>query len=135
MILGSTFAGAASVLLNLIIGQLCVIPTMLYNWLVMICGDQLSIDRVLKIKWYSRSKAEDAFEQYQWALSIIQLWHLKWNWQKCIFRVHWYRGLGKGIFGLYHDCQLFECGKFNPDKCDFYLEHHILEYRLEAVVL
>ncbi|KAJ7307866.1 hypothetical protein DFH08DRAFT_944472 [Mycena albidolilacea] len=130
----STTAGAASVLLNLVLGQLCVMPTTLYRWLVMICGDQLSIDRVRKIKRYSR-KGEDPFERYEWALPIIQIWHLKWNWQKCIFRLHWFRDLGTGIFGLHHDCQLIERGKFNHEKCDFYPAHHILEDRFEAVVL
>ncbi|KAJ7648322.1 hypothetical protein DFH06DRAFT_997294 [Mycena polygramma] len=131
----STTAGAASVLLNLILGQLRVIPSTLYRWMVMICGDQLSIDRVRKIKWYSR-KAGDPFERFEWALPVLQLWHLKWNWQKCIFRLHWPRDhFGSGIFGLRHDCHLIDRGKFNPEKCDFYPAHHILEDRFDAVAL
>ncbi|KAJ7736001.1 hypothetical protein B0H14DRAFT_3097558 [Mycena olivaceomarginata] len=107
----SPTTGAAAVLL----------PTMLYSWLVMICGDQLTIDRIRKIKWYSR-KADNPFEQYRWALP------------KCIFRLHWHQAIGKGIFGLRHDCHLLERGKFNHEKCDFYPAHHILEDRFEAVV-
>ncbi|KAJ7183811.1 hypothetical protein C8R46DRAFT_1308852, partial [Mycena filopes] len=129
----SPTTGAAAVLLNLI-AQLAIVPTMLYRWMIMICGDQLTIDRIRKIKWYTR-KGDNPFEQYHWALPIIQLWHLKWNWQKCIFRLHWHQDLGKGIFGLRHDCHLLERGKFNHEKCDFYPAHHILEDRFEAVVL
>ncbi|KAJ7304618.1 hypothetical protein DFH08DRAFT_1089178 [Mycena albidolilacea] len=129
----SPTTGAAAVLLNLI-GQLAIVPTLLYRWLVMICGDQLTIYRIRKIKWYNR-KADNPFEQYHWALPVIQLWHLKWNWQKCIFRLHWHQAIGKGIFGLRHDCHLLERGKFNHEKCDFYPAHHILEDRFEAVVL
>ncbi|KAK7025899.1 hypothetical protein R3P38DRAFT_3193539 [Favolaschia claudopus] len=124
----STTVGAASVLHNLIIGQLSIVPASLHRWLVMICGDQLSIDRIRKLKEYTRSR-------HEWALPVIQLWHLKWNWQKAIFRMHWYHPLGKDIFGLHHDCELLERGKFNPEKCDFYPAHHILEDRFEAVIL
>ncbi|KAJ6481317.1 hypothetical protein C8R47DRAFT_1186616 [Mycena vitilis] len=130
----STTVGAASVLWNIIIGQLCIIPSTLSRWLVMICGDQLSVDRIRKLKDYTR-KFGTPFQRHEWALPVIQLWHLQWNWQKAIFRLHWHKDLGKDIFGLRHDCELLERGKFNPEKCDFYPAHHILEDRFEAVVL
>ncbi|KAF7372949.1 hypothetical protein MSAN_00502000 [Mycena sanguinolenta] len=130
----STTVGAAAVLFNVIIGQLAVIPTTLYRWLVMICGDQLSIDLIRKLKDYTK-KFNTPFTRHEWALPIIQLWHLKWNWQKAIFRLHWHPKLGKDIFGLHHDCELLERGKFNHEKCDFYPAHHILEDRFETVVL
>lgn len=130
----STTVGAATLLWNIIVGQLRVVPTTLYRWLVMVCGDQLSIDRVRKIKEYTR-KLGNPFQRHEWALPVIQLWHLKWNWQKAIFRLHWHRDVGKGIFGLHHDAEVLERGKFNPDKCDFYPAHHILEDRFETVIL
>ncbi|KAK7023848.1 hypothetical protein R3P38DRAFT_2954526 [Favolaschia claudopus] len=130
----STTVGAASVLHNLIIGQLSIVPSSLYRWLVIICGDQLSIDRIRKLKEYTR-KFFTPFTRHEWALPVIQLWHLKWNWQKAIFRLHWHPDLGKDIFGLHHDCELLDRGKFNPKKCDFYPGHHILEDRFDAVVL
>ncbi|KAJ7479355.1 hypothetical protein B0H11DRAFT_2233788 [Mycena galericulata] len=130
----STTVGVASVLWNLIIGQLCIIPTALYRWLVMICGDQLSIDRIRKLKEYTR-KYGNPFQRHEWALPVIQLWHLKWNWQKAIFRLHWHPNLGKDIFGLHHDCEFLERSKFNHEKCDFYPAHHILEDRFETIIL
>ncbi|KAF7334169.1 hypothetical protein MVEN_02323000 [Mycena venus] len=63
------------------------------------------------------------------------LWHLKWNWQKAIFRLHWFEPTGKSIFGLHHDVELLTRNKFNPVKCDFYPAHHILEDRFEALML
>ncbi|KAK6995701.1 hypothetical protein R3P38DRAFT_2800870 [Favolaschia claudopus] len=129
----SSTAGVASVLLNLL-GQLSIIPETLDRWRIMICGDQLTIDRIRKLRWCSR-KGNNPFERYEWAFPVIQLWHLKWNWQKCIFRLHWHHELGTGIFGLHYDCQLLDRGKFNPEKCDFYPAHHILEDRFETVVL
>ncbi|KAK7013409.1 hypothetical protein R3P38DRAFT_3206690 [Favolaschia claudopus] len=66
----SSSTGVASVLANLL-GQLSVVPATLDRWMMlMICGDQLTIDRVRKIKWYSR-KAGDPFDKYQWALRFL----------------------------------------------------------------
>jgi hypothetical protein len=113
---------------------MAILPAALFRWMIMICGDQLTIDRIRKIKWYTR-KTDAPFDQHKWALPVIQLWHLKWAWQKAIFRLHWYGDLGKNIFGLHHDCELLERGTFNHEKCDFYPAHHILEDRFEALVL
>jgi hypothetical protein len=129
----STTVGVASVLQNLV-GQLFILPMSLFKWMVMICGDQLSIDRIRKIIRYT-GKAGTSYEQHKWALPVIQLWHLKWAWQKAIFRLHWYPSLEKGTFGLHHDCVAMEREKFNHEKCDFYPAHHILEDRFECMVL
>ncbi|KAJ7085341.1 hypothetical protein C8R43DRAFT_1142534 [Mycena crocata] len=130
----STTVGVANVLRNLIIGQLFILPISLFKWMIMICGDQLSIDRIRKIIRYT-AKADPPYEQHKWALPVIQLWHLKWAWQKAIFRLHWYPDLEKGTFGLHHDCVAMEHEKFNHEKCDFYPAHHILEDRFECMVL
>ncbi|KAJ7116291.1 hypothetical protein C8R46DRAFT_1264083 [Mycena filopes] len=130
----ATTVGAANVLLNIVFGQLFILPVRLYNWMIMICGDQLSIDRIRKIIRYT-AKGDTPFEQHKWALPIIQLWHLKWAWQKAMFRLHWYPELEKGTFGLHHDCVWMEREKFNHEKCDFYPAHHILEDRFETLVL
>ncbi|KAJ7803474.1 hypothetical protein B0H14DRAFT_2613252 [Mycena olivaceomarginata] len=129
----STTVGVASVLQNLV-GQLFILPMSLFKWMVMICGDQLSIDRIRKIIRYA-GKAGTSYEQHKWALPVIQLWHLKWAWQKAIFRLHWYPSLEKGTFGLHHDCVAMEREKFNHEKCDFYPAHHILEDCFECMVL
>jgi hypothetical protein len=100
----------------------------------MICGNRLSIDRVRKIKIYM-DKGDAPFNHHHWALPVIQLWHLKWNWQKAIFCLHWFEPTGKSIFGLHHDVKLLTRNKFNPVKCDFYPAHHILEDRFEALML
>ncbi|KAJ7854439.1 hypothetical protein B0H14DRAFT_3650523 [Mycena olivaceomarginata] len=97
-------------------------------------GYQLSIDRIRKIKMYM-DKGDTPFQRHDWALPIIQLWHLKWNWQKAIFRLHWFEPTGKGIFGLHHDVDLLTRTKFNHLKCDFYPAHHILEDRFDALML
>lgn len=119
---------------NLVLDQLLIAMHWLNCWLIMICGNQLSIDRIRKIKMYM-AKGDTPFERHEWALPVIQLWHLKWNWQKAIFRLHWFQPTGKDTFGLRHDVHLLARDKFNPEKCDFYPAHHILEDRFEALML
>ncbi|KAJ7840470.1 hypothetical protein B0H13DRAFT_2239514 [Mycena leptocephala] len=127
-------AGVAMQLHNLVADQLLILGNWLQGWLIMICGDQLSIDRIRKIKMYM-GKGDTPFQRHDWALPVIQLWHLKWNWQKAIFRLHWFEPTGKGIFGLHHDVDLLTRTKFNHLKCDFYPAHHILEDRFDALML
>ncbi|KAJ7306175.1 hypothetical protein DFH08DRAFT_976105 [Mycena albidolilacea] len=126
--------GVAAELHNLVVDQLRILGHWLQCWLIMICGDQLSIDRVRKIKMYM-DKGDTPFDRHDWALPVIQLWHLKWNLQKAIFRLHWFEPTGKSILGLHHDVKLLTRNKFNPVKCDFYPAHHILEDRFEALML
>ena len=129
----ATTAGMANVLQNLVLGQLHILKAWA-SWLILVCGDQLTIDRIRKLKQYT-AKTSTPYERHDWALPIIQLWHMKWNWQKAIFRLHWWPDAGKNIFGLHHDCQVLERDKFNPTKCDFYPAHHILEDRFETFIL
>ncbi|KAK7046097.1 hypothetical protein VNI00_007098 [Paramarasmius palmivorus] len=126
----ATTKGTKSVLFNLIT-QLGVVPRWLLGWLLFICGDQLTVDRVRKIPIYM-SKV-DGFEQHRWVLPVIQLWHMKWNWQKVIFKRLW---IPNSPFGLCHDTRnSLHRDKFNHEKCDFYQAHHILEDRFEALIL
>ncbi|KAF8174657.1 hypothetical protein K438DRAFT_1609227 [Mycena galopus ATCC 62051] len=129
----STTVGAANVL-RYILGQLLIPPISLFKWMIMVCGDQLSINHIHKIICYT-AKGDTPYEQHKWALPIIQLWHLKWAWQKAILRLHWHLGLEKGTFGLHHNVVFIEHEKFNHNKCDFYPAHHILEDRFETLVL
>ncbi|KAJ7835627.1 hypothetical protein B0H13DRAFT_1913496 [Mycena leptocephala] len=92
--------------------QLKILAHWLQSWLIMICGDQLSIDRVRKIKAYM-GKGDTPFDRHDWALPPT----------------------GKDIFGLHHDVHPAHRDKFNPVKCDVYPAHHILEDRFEALML
>lgn len=129
----SSTVGSKGVLYNLVISQLGIMSFWLARCLLFVCGE-LSIDRVRKIKLYM-AKANPGFERHEWALPLLQLWHLKWNWQKAIIRQHWWPDVGKQTFGLKHDVGLMGREKFNHEKCDFYQAHHILEDRFDAMVL
>ena len=129
----ATTTGVASVLSNMI-GQLGIVGSWLNTYVILVCGDQLSVDRIRKVKLYM-GKAATAYDRHDWALPVIQLWHMKWALQKSIFRLHWWGNVGKEIFGLHHDCDLLGHSKFNPLKCDFYPAHPILEDQFEALIL
>ncbi|KAH9931770.1 hypothetical protein B0H21DRAFT_836229, partial [Amylocystis lapponica] len=130
----SSTAGTGEVLTDIVVDQLHVIPQWLERSLVFLCGDQLSVDRLRKLKRYTL-KTHTPFTRHDWVVPIIQLWHMKWAWQKAIFRLQWSTESGKGVFGLRHDIQLLQREKFNHVKCDFYPAHHILEDRLDALIL
>ncbi|KAJ8095459.1 hypothetical protein PM082_023229 [Marasmius tenuissimus] len=126
----SSTKGVLQVVHNLV-KQAGIALTALPQWILFFCGDQLSIDRLRHLKIYME-KTEGA-EKHAWVLPIIQLWHMKWAWQKAIFKLHWQP---MDAPGLRHDTQdILRRDKFNADKCDFYPAHHILEDRFVALVL
>ncbi|KAH6913289.1 hypothetical protein BKA70DRAFT_1525370 [Coprinopsis sp. MPI-PUGE-AT-0042] len=130
----STSHGIVEVLRNLVLSQLNVLPEWLQDWVIFVCGDQMTIDRLRKLKQYT-AKADTPHDRNDWVLPVIQLWHLKWNWMKNIFKLHWFNELERDVHGLHHDVNLLRREKFNAEKCDFYQGHHIIEDRFEAMVL
>ncbi|KAI0687975.1 hypothetical protein BC835DRAFT_1419524 [Cytidiella melzeri] len=130
----STTKGVDSVLMDIVLKQLCIIPEWLATIFLFICGDQLTIDRIRKLIVYMR-KAGSPFNCRIWARPTIQLWHMKWAWQKAIVRLHWYGELEKGTYGLHQDCHTLGRNKYNPVKCDFYPTHHLLQDSFEAMIL
>ncbi|KAJ3765120.1 hypothetical protein FB446DRAFT_655696 [Lentinula raphanica] len=129
----STSIGANDVLRNLIFDQLNISAHWLKSF-VLFCGDQLSIDRLRKLMRYT-AKGDTPSSNYNWVLPVIQLWHLKYNWQKTVIQGHWWDESGRGVYGLAHDARHIRREKFNPTKCDFYPAHHLLEDRFDAMVL
>ncbi|KAL0574504.1 hypothetical protein V5O48_007454 [Marasmius crinis-equi] len=127
----SSTAGVLQVVQNLV-SQLGIAVSSLTKWVFFFCGDQLSIDRLRHVKMYM-GKAE-GHERYSWVMPVIQLWHMKWAWQKAIFRTHW--STVPSDAGLRYDTySIFRRDKFNHEKCDFYHAHHILEDRFVAMIL
>lgn len=131
----STTVGTVQVLRNLLLEQLGMLSAWFNSgWVMIVGGDQLTVDRMHKLKIYT-SKATTAFDRYDWLAPILQLWHLKWNWQKCIFRLHWIEETGKNVFGLRADCNKLKRTSFNAKTCDFYPAHAILQDRFSAMSL
>ncbi|KAL1658848.1 hypothetical protein GGF50DRAFT_66457 [Schizophyllum commune] len=129
----ATTLGTAQVLRNLLLEQLAMVGAW-FNWVMIVGGDLLTSDRLHKLKKYL-GKADTPFDRHDWLAPMAQLWHLKWNWQKCIFRLHWVEETGKNIFGLHADCNKLKRSSFNAKTCDFYPAHAILQDRFSAMSL
>ncbi|KAI0357409.1 hypothetical protein OH77DRAFT_1422261 [Trametes cingulata] len=131
----STTVGTWQLLMDIIKNQLGITLDWLYDHVVFASGDQLTVHRLRKVKLF-RWKHDTPAERAEPFLPLIQLWHMKWNLQKAIFRFGYRPGFTtKGTAGIYHDCTLLGREKFNHKKCDFYDGHHILQDRFEALAL
>ncbi len=131
----STTVGTWQVLRDIVFKQLGIAKEWLNNKIIIACGDQLTIQRLRKVKIF-RSKAASAAARCDCFLPVIQLWHMKWAWMKAIFRLGYRPDFtGRGVFGMYQDCVLLGREKFNHKTCDFYPGHGILLDRFEALVL
>ncbi|KAL1660419.1 hypothetical protein GGF50DRAFT_118975 [Schizophyllum commune] len=129
----ATTLGTAQVLRNLLLEQLAMVSGW-FNWVMIVGGDLLTAIRLHKLKIYT-AKAGTPFDRHEWLTPIAQLWHLKWNWQKCIFRLHWVEATGRNVFGLHADCNKLKRTSFNAKTCDFYPAHAILQDRFSAMAL
>lgn len=130
----STTVGTVRLLEDILDEQLKLSPARLNNTITIAGGDQLSVDRQRKRKRVL-CKGKTPAASGASVREKLELWHMKYNWSKGIFRLHWHPHTGKKSFGLYHDCVLLGREKFNAKKCDFYPAHHILQDRFEALVL
>ncbi|KAG9074629.1 hypothetical protein FS749_013783 [Ceratobasidium sp. UAMH 11750] len=128
----STASGGSDVLHDLI-QQMKLKADDLKKFLVMVCGDWLSIDRLRKAIRY-KAKDSSIYEQRRWALPIVQLWHMKWAFLKVICKTHWSDETGPDVcVNLRHGLEAI--GRtFNPTKCDFYDGHNGLKATLHLMV-
>lgn len=127
----SRVAGAKDVLAD-IASQLQLQETDLDDLLVPVAGDLVTVDRVRKLKRYTRTDIS-TYHQHKWALPWIQLWHMKWAALRSLFNTHWAGIIGKGLCGLRSDCNTLQRKNLNPDKCDFYSHHEAAEVSFESL--
>ncbi|KDQ26195.1 hypothetical protein PLEOSDRAFT_1085428 [Pleurotus ostreatus PC15] len=130
----STTAGNSDVLRDITHSQLGMHDDDFKDLLMPVAGDQLTVDRVRKLKTYT-SKDISPYSRHGWALPVIQLWHMKWAFLKAIFKAHWTPGTGKRLFGLHRDCDSLGRTKLNPTKCDFYPHHRAVVESFEISCL
>ncbi|KAG9080922.1 hypothetical protein FRC06_005999, partial [Ceratobasidium sp. 370] len=97
----ATTKGNNEVVHDLVATQMKMKPEWFDVMLNMVCGDQMTTDRLRKAVRY-RSKDVNAFEQRRWVLPIAQIWHMKHAFLKVIFNVHWSPLVAEGVFGLRH---------------------------------
>ncbi|KAF9488430.1 hypothetical protein BDN71DRAFT_1347373, partial [Pleurotus eryngii] len=130
----STTAGNSDVLRNITHSQLGMDNDDFKDLLMPVAGDQLTVDRIRKLKGYTLKDISE-YSRHAWALPVIQLWHMKWAFLKAIYKAHWAPNTGKRLFGLHHDCDTLGHTKLNPTKCDFYPHHHAVTETFEISCL
>ncbi|KAL1711510.1 hypothetical protein EV715DRAFT_215226 [Schizophyllum commune] len=141
----STVSGGVEVVKDLLVNQLHFEKSWFENdWLMLVGGDQLTVDRLRKAKLYL-FKATSAFERFRWLVPFLQLWHLKWNWLKAIIRLHWQDAKDEtgeegekasgGHHGLREDYDRLKRSGFNPKTCDFYPADALVRDKFAAMTI
>ncbi|KAG9095171.1 hypothetical protein FRC06_010067 [Ceratobasidium sp. 370] len=127
----STVGGVSDILEDLVSTQMEMQPTWFEKLLVIICGDQLTIDRLRKVIRYKATETS-VYESRSWALPLIQLWHMKVAYLSSIFKVHWFPKVNSNLFGLRQSVQVLQ-RNLNPEKCDFYVWHDAVKTTFESM--
>lgn len=126
--------GAQEVLDDITYAQLGMKAADFENLVVFVAGDQLTVDRIRKLKIY-KTKDETAYDSCSPWEEWIQLFHKKMGSVRCVFGTHWSAITGKDTPGLYQDCQTLGRTKINPDKLDFYPHHDLINDTFETLCL
>lgn len=131
----ATTAGVATVIDDILM-QLGVAEKRdeLGNNFLFVGGDQLTIDRLRKLRDIL-AKVDTLGSSNAFIKEKLELWHMKYNFQKAIFRENWVGGVGRQTYGLARDATILGREKFNAEKCDFFPGHRILEDRFEAMTI
>ena len=129
----SRASGAKAVLAD-ITSQLKLEEADLDDILVPVAGDLVTVDRVRKLKRYTRTDT-GIYNQHKWALPWIQLWHMKWAALRSLYNTHWAGNIGKHLYGLRSDCNTLQRKNLNPGKCDFHTPHEAATVTFECLCI
>lgn len=127
--------GTWAIIKDLVSSQLGITLDWLNDTIIPVCGDQLTIAHIRKVRTFRRMFADTSADRAEPFVPIIQLWHMKWTLQKGIFNLGYKSDTaGRGVFGMHHDAVLL--GRDSTVKReDFYPRHHFLSDRFDTMVL
>ncbi|KAG8684959.1 hypothetical protein FRC11_011360, partial [Ceratobasidium sp. 423] len=106
-------------------------PTWFNILLLLVGGDQLTVDRIRKAINHL-DQEESIYYSKSWAIPLIQPWHMGWAYLKSIFRTHWFEATGKDTLGFRRSVGVL--GR-NPNPEDFYPAEDALVTVFETMVL
>lgn len=132
----SSTRGNGEVVRDFLLRQLGMLEEKIAKFIWIFRGDQLSVGRLRFWKLYNKenTKRDDGFFFYKWILPLAELWHTKWAFLRCMFRVHWKESLESEAHGLSQDARYLQ-RKINPKECDFYPAHRLVDVRFRTMVL
>ncbi|KAG9089021.1 hypothetical protein FS749_001680 [Ceratobasidium sp. UAMH 11750] len=129
----STTAGVSNILHDLVLTQMEMCASWFDKLLIIVFGDQLTIDRLRKLIRY-RATEDNVYESRSWVLSLIQIWHMKLAYLRSMLKVHWFPDIHSDLLGLHHGVHALG-QDLNADKCDFYPCHDAVKVVFEGMVL
>lgn len=102
--------------------------------LILVCGDQLTVDRLRKAIRY-KMKDANSFQRRCWVVPTIQPRHMKFALLKMIYCTHWNTETGLDVIvGLRNSFEARDIS-FNPAVADFYPGHNGLKVAFEVLAL
>ncbi|KAG9080184.1 hypothetical protein FRC06_006968, partial [Ceratobasidium sp. 370] len=126
-------AGVSDILHDLVSVQMGMEPSWFEKLLIMVGGDQLTIDHLRKIIRY-RATEDNIYESRSWALPIIQIWHMKLAYLQSLINIHWFPKIGSDLFGFRQGTHALN-RSIDPNKIDFYPCHDAVKVVFEGMVL
>lgn len=129
----STAAGVSDILHDLVSTQMDMQPSWFDRLLILVGGDQLTVDGLQKAICY-RATERDVYESRSWALPVIQLWHMKLAYLRSIMKAHWFDKVGTQLLGFRQSVDAIG-RRINAEKCDFYPCHYAAKTVFEGMVL
>ncbi|KAF8593736.1 hypothetical protein BDV93DRAFT_516330 [Ceratobasidium sp. AG-I] len=113
----ATAEGVSEVLDDLVL-QMDMKPTWFDELLILVCGDQLTVDRLRKAIRYLAQESS-VYAQKSWVLPLIQPWHMSFAYLRTLMGTHWYEATGKDTLGLRRSVGVLG-RRINAEKCDYY---------------
>ncbi|EUC62070.1 hypothetical protein RSOL_412810 [Rhizoctonia solani AG-3 Rhs1AP] len=126
----STADGVSKILHDLVTTQMKMLASWFNKILILVGGDQLTIDRLRKVRYF-RAIENNIYESRSWAIPLIQLWHMKVAYLRSIFKIHWFDKTSSNLFGLRQSMQAI--GRNN--STEFYPCHYAVKTVFEGMVL
>ncbi|KAG8704943.1 hypothetical protein FRC09_003240 [Ceratobasidium sp. 395] len=130
----STVGGVSEILHDLVSTQMEMEPEWFKELLLIVCGDQLTIDRLRKVIRYKATESS-IYESRSWAIPLIQLWHMKVAYLTSVYKTHWFPKVNSSLFGLRQS--MHTLGRnVNPDQPNsYYIWHDGVKTTFETMVL
>ena len=126
----STADGVTKILHDLVITQMKMLAAWFSKILILVGGDQLTVDRLRKARCF-RAIESSVYESRGWAIPVIQLWHMKVAYLRSIFKIHWFDKSSSNLFGLRQSMQAIN----RNYSSEFYPCHYAVKTVFEGMIL
>jgi len=119
---------------DMVINQLRLSKEDMENRLVIVGGDQATVEKLRSLKKFLGS-CPHGYTRYGWVLPLIQLWHMGWADLECVLSTHWGASQANDL-STYHSTNILLGRKVRDVKWpDYYPAQCLVFDTLRAEVL